>query len=348
MWIWSVLQLSPDRVVSTAVGATARRTRGQAVRSLVLAAAASGLGACLGIDATEPPEATASSALTAARDDDPVQGCDWGQWGGDAEHTGSACKEVDHFDRISAQLTFDPFVAREGADSMRQLGFLEPHLFTHFQVPLLVDNNVYMELKAGTYTSCDSVPAGAPCGNQAWNTQVWTERAFHWSHGRLITDWTFASDWKPEPSALAGWEPVFHAIVVGPFVYVPGASGSLHKLDRRTGHELATIRLPGVGHDPNTFVAGGIAADGHGNLYYNALALSAVDPVNSDPRGAWLVKVRPDNTVTMAAFSTIAVGAPAANAACVGEFTKRIQLPFPHRMNCHRRRHAAPSARRST
>lgn len=330
MWIWNVLQPSSNHATNTGVGRAAGSAPGRIARPFALAAVAACLAACQGIDATEPSLSADSSGITAARHDDHDRGderrCDWAQWGGSAEHTGEACEEVDHFDRISAHLTFDPFLSQELADAEIQVGAAD--LFTHFQTPLLVGNNVYMEFKAGTYTSCDSVPEGAPCGGQAWNTQVWTERAFHWSHDHLIADWTFASDWKPEPSAFAAWEPVFHAIAVGPFVYVPGASGSLHKLDRGTGRELATIRLPGVGDDPNTFVAGGIASDAHGNLYYNALALSAVEPVKTNPRGAWLVKVHPDDTVTMAAFSTIAVGAPAATDACFTTFSF-TQVPFP-------------------
>jgi hypothetical protein len=326
MWIWNVLQLTSDQVVGTVGGGARRRT----ARPIALAAVATCLGACQGIDSTEPSTLTAPSVSTAARHDehgdDHARRCNWEQWGGSPEHTGAACEEVDHFDRISAHLTFDPFLGKELADAEIQAG--EADLFTHFQTPLLVDNDVYMEFKAGTYTSCDSVPEGAPCGQQAWNSQIWTERAFHWSYGRLVADWTFASDWKPEPGNFAFWEPVFHAIVVGRFVYVPGASGSLHKLDRRTGQELATIRLPGVGDDPDTFVAGGIASDAHGNLYYNALALSAVNPRQTNPRGAWLVKVHPDDTVTVAAFSTIAVGAPAATDACIAQFSFAL-APFP-------------------
>ena len=307
-----------------AIGGTPWRT----ARPIALAALTACLAACQELDPFDGAAPTDPSVITAARHDeheDPGR-CDWDQWGGSSGHTGAACQEVENFDGISAHLTFDPFVDKELADSEIQMGFA--NLPAHFQTPLLVDDNVYMEFKAGTYTSCDSVPAGAPCGQTAWNTQVWTERAFHWSHGRLVADWTFASDWKPEPSELALFEPVFHAIVIGPFVYVPGASGSLHKLDRRTGHRLATIRLPGVGNDPNTFVAGGIVSDAHGNLYYNALALAAISPVDADPRGAWLVKVHPDDTVTMVAFSTIAVGAPAATDACLGEFSP-TQAPFP-------------------
>ncbi|HSS01889.1 MAG TPA: hypothetical protein VLM79_32750 [Kofleriaceae bacterium] len=300
MWIWS---LRPSRAFAIAV--------------------ASGLGACQGIETAEPPEPAVSSLSAAVNVDDK---CDWEQWGGNPAHTGQGCKEVDHMDRISAHMTFDPFLEQELADAVIQKG--NGALFTHFQSPLLVDDHVYMEFKAGTYTSCDSVPEGAPCGSLAWNSQVWTERAFHWEHGTLVADWTFESDWKPEPGTFVSWEPVFHAVVVGNLIYVPGASGSVHKLDRRTGRKLATIRLPGVGTDPNTFVAGGLAADKRGNVYYNALALEATAPRATNPRGAWLVKVRPDNSVAMASFSTIAVGAPAPTDLCVAQFSFD-QLPWP-------------------
>jgi hypothetical protein len=297
------------------------------------------LTACQGLESSESSTSDEPPTIAAraderndhdGRDDrdghnDRDDRCNGEQWGGNPEHTGAACKEVKRLDRITAHMTFDPFLDQELADAAVQQGAAS--LFTHFQTPLLVDDNVYMEFKAGTYTSCASVPPGAPCGRDAWNSQVWTERAFHWSHGQLVHDWTFESDWKPEPGRLAAWEPVFHAIVVGRFLYVPGASGSLHKLDRRTGEKLATLRLPGVGQDPDTYVAGGIAADRHGNLYYNALALNAINPF-LDPRGAWLVKVRPDDTVAMASFPAIATGAPAATDACFTQFSGAL-APFP-------------------
>jgi hypothetical protein len=295
--------------------------------SLAALAVATGLTGCQGIEAPDSDDRAAASLVAGNHHDDARRrDCDWEQWGGNPQHTGQGCREVESFDRISAHETFDPFVDKELADALVQQG--QEDLFTHYQTPLLVDNHVYMEFKSGTYTSCDSVPAGAPCGILAWNSQVWTERAFHWSHGHLVADWTFASDWKPEPGLFAFWEPVFHAVVVGDLVYVPGASGSLHKLDRHTGRELATIRLPGVGNDPNTFVAGGIAADPRGNLYYHALALAPENPRQQDVRGAWLVKVRPDNSVAMAPFQAIAIGAPRATDACITQFTPD-QLPWP-------------------
>jgi len=326
MWIWKVLQLSFDRASSTEHDRSSGGARRRAVHPIALGVVAATLGACQGLEGAEPSAAAASSAITAAEHDAHARRCDWAQWGQGPDHTGSACAEVEHFDRLSAHLTFDPFVDQELADATLAVG--GPNLFTHYQTPLLVDNDVYMEFKAGTYTSCASVPAGAPCGQTGWNSQVWTERAFHWSHDRLVADWTFASDWKPEPGQFAVWEPVFHPAVVGAFVYVPGASGSLHKLDRRTGRELATIRLPDPADTPDTFVAGGIAADAHGNVYYNALALATDAHGGTNPTGAWLVKVRPDDRVVMAAFQTIAVGAPAAGDACFTQFPGS-QAPFP-------------------
>jgi len=322
MRIWSEHQ--PSTRLAIRCGHT--RVRPRIGRPVALGALALGLAAC-GVPeasiAQDPSTATPDITTTARHDDDAR--CNWEQWGGSPDHAGAACKEVKRLDRITAHMTFDPFLDKEVADAVVQSG--GEALFAHFQSPLLVDDNVYMEFKAGTYTDCASVPPGAPCGRFGWNSQVWTERAFHWSHGQLVPDWTFESDWKPEPGQLATWEPVFHAVVAGRFLYVPGASGSLHKLDRKTGQKLATIQLPGVGTDPNTFVAGGLAADGRGNIYYNALQLSPINPF-IDPPGAWLVKVRPDNTVAMAAFSTIATGTPAATALCVAQFNG-AQLPWP-------------------
>src|SRR4029079_13881982 len=90
MWIWS---LRPSRAFEIAV--------------------ASGLGACQGIETAEPPEPAVSSRTAAVNVDDK---CDWEQWGGNPAHTGQGCKEVDHMDRISAHMTFDPFLEQELAD----------------------------------------------------------------------------------------------------------------------------------------------------------------------------------------------------------------------------------------
>lgn len=275
-------------------------------------------------DETGPENDEATSAAESASSNG--NNCDWPQWGGDPAHTGQACKGTASFDKVVSHMTFDPFVAEEKADA--QIFDGRPILLSHFQTPLNVGDDVYMEFKAGEYTSCAEVPEGAPCGPLAWNTQIWTERKFHWRHGKLVHDWTFESDWKPVPGQfVGGWEPVFHAVVSGHYIYVPGASGAVHKLNRHTGHKLKTIRLPGVGTDPMVFVAGGLAADKHGNIYYNALSLDPANPFNP-PRNSWLVKIRENDSVQTATFASIAVGAPAADAQCLGQFNQQ-QLPWP-------------------
>jgi hypothetical protein len=276
------------------------------------------LGGCAATAEKEPPAETTAVAREDGRGHDD---CDWPQWGSDPAHTGQACKGTRRLEHIAAHRTFDPFTEEEKADATIFRG--EADLLTHYQSPLLVGNDVYMEFKTGQYTSCTEDPVN--CGPFGWNSQVWTEKKLHWHGGELVDDWTFTSDWKPEPGRLAAWEPVFHAVVAGRYLYVPGFAGSLHKLDRDTGQELATIALPGG--DAQTFVAGGLAADRHGNVYYNALALDPVNPF-FPPRGSWLVKVHADDRVQLASFPAIAVGAPAASDLCLGQFA-RTQLPWP-------------------
>ncbi|HEX2688172.1 MAG TPA: hypothetical protein VHN14_16195 [Kofleriaceae bacterium] len=134
----------------------------QPTGSIALAAIATCLGACQGSDPGELQAAADPLLLTAAPRGEHGRRCDWEQWGQGPEHEGAACEEVDHFHRISAHLTFDPFVDQELADTAIQHDNID--LFVHYQSPLLVSDEVYMEFKAGTYTSCASVAKGAPCG----------------------------------------------------------------------------------------------------------------------------------------------------------------------------------------
>jgi hypothetical protein len=99
----------------------------------------------------------------------------------------------------------------------------------HYLVPLIDENGVFIELKTGRYISCRPPGSGKPypCGPNAWDSQIWNERAFAWRGGNLAKQWNFQSDWKPEPNGggyagLIGWEPVFHAALNDGFVFVPG------------------------------------------------------------------------------------------------------------------------------
>jgi hypothetical protein len=58
------------------------------------------------------------------------------------------------------------------------------------------------------------------------------------------------------------------------------------KLSRASGSVVARINPFGVPDSP-TYVAGGLAADAAGNVYYNAIQLNRNDPWGSDAPGAW-------------------------------------------------------------
>ncbi len=236
---------------------------------------------------------------------------DWMQWANTPQHTGATSAVGQTLNRQLADFTFDPFVSQEQAESNGEL-------LAHYQVPLVDRKQVFLEFKTGSYDSCDPPGSGQPypCGPDAWNTQIWNERAFLWKKGALVESWNFQSDWKPEPDhnangqnpGLHGWEPVFHAALANGFVFVPGFAGSIYKLKEADGTTVAHY-MP-FGSDPNTFVAGPLTVDGSGNVYYNALALDPTNPWSSDVRGSYLVRITPKGIAQTASFSTLVQGSP--------------------------------------
>jgi len=246
---------------------------------------------------------------------DPATGPDWAQWGRTPQHTGATPAAGRVPTKQLADITFDPFVKQEQAESK---GKEKGDLLAHYQVPLVDGHRVFLEYKTGTYNSCDPPGSGKPypCGPDDWDTQVWNERSFTWTNGVLIESWNFQSDWKPEPnsgahgkgSGLDGWEPVFHPAIWKGFVFVPGFSGSIYKLKEADGTVVA--HYTPFGADANTFVSGPLTVDGHGNVYYDALALDATKPWTHDVRGAYLVKLTPQGVVRKVKFSTLVKGSP--------------------------------------
>ena len=240
---------------------------------------------------------------------------DWPQWGHTPQHTGATSAAGQNPKKQLADITFDPFVRQEQAESK---GYAKGDLLVHYPVPLVDGNLVFLEYKTGTYESCDPPGSGHPypCGPDAWDTQIWNERAFVWTNGSLVESWNFQSDWKPEPNSgahgkgpgLYGWEPVFHAAIWNGFVFVPGFSGSIYKLNESDGTQVA--HYTPFGTDPNTFVSGPLTVDRSGNLYYNVLALDATNPWIADVRGAYLVKLTPQGVVRQVSFSTLVQGSP--------------------------------------
>mgnify|MGYP002400349495 CR=1 FL=1 len=233
---------------------------------------------------------------------------DWPQWARTPQHTGATPAVGQTPASQLASVIFDPFTNREMAETGGALT-------VHYQTPLIDENKVFMEFKTGRYISCRPPGSGKPypCGPNAWDSQIWNERAFAWRGGNLAKQWNFQSDWKPEPNGggyagLIGWEPVFHAALNDGFVFVPGFAGSIYKLRESDGAVIA--HYTPFGSDPSTFVSGPLTVDRTGNVYYNALALDPKNPWISDVRGAWLVKVTPQGEVTKVSYAALVPGAP--------------------------------------
>jgi len=266
----------------------------------------------------------------------------WSQWGADAQHAGMVGVAAQSVAAQLANVVYDPFVKQEQAENSGAGG--SGDLTVHYQAPLTDGSDVYMVIKTGTYQSC-SPPGkwanGAACGPNTWSTEQWNEARFTWMNGTFVQVWSFASDWKPEPNgaSLNGWEPVFHPVDANGFIYVPGAGGTIWKVNKTDGTSAGNIN-PFAAMNvtlADTYVAGPLTADSSGNIYYNAIELadpSKGDPWQQDVQGAWLVKVTSAGTTSTLAFSALVPGAPAGTATtCPGQFTSASSLPWPPSVN---------------
>jgi hypothetical protein len=263
--------------------------------------------------------------------------CSWTQHGKNAAHTGGACAPAQGFTSVLAAITIDPFVDQEVLDAKAQNG--QSMLSVHYQAPLVVGDDVYVETKSGIYTACsdavngqggNGMPAsadGGPCGLHAWDTQVWEETHYQWQSGALVKVASFESDWKPEPGDLVLWEPLFHAALDGNTLWVPGAGGTVYQVDRNTMLKLGQVNPFGTPADINTFVAGPITVGPDGTVLYNVVH-AAVDL--SDVSGV-LVRIEPDGvTVHAVAYPALMQNPPAPTDSCLGAyFTENTLPPWP-------------------
>src|ERR1700720_3489391 len=178
---------------------------------------------------------------------------------------------------VLASVQMDPFVSQEEA-------FYGEDLLVHYATPIVDGDDVFIEVKSGAFRA----------GN--WSTQSWGVQALRWQGGRLVARWTTMSDWKPVPQATGcpSFEPVFQPVLANGFVYMPGAGGSVLRINRDTG---ASDRVVSAS-DSATFVTGPLVADAEGNIYYNEVILDATDnPWLSDIRGASLIRIGTDGSV---------------------------------------------------
>jgi hypothetical protein len=277
----------------------------------------------------------------------------WAQWGSNPQHTGNVSATGQSLANKHADIVYDPFVSQEKAENTAIFG--EAVLTVHEQAPITDGSDVYMVTKTGSYTSCN--PAGdwvngTLCGPNTWSTMIWNETRYTWENSQLVQIWQFASDWKPEPNAtdftqgfggLVGWEPVFHPLDANNFIYVPGAAGTVWKVDKNKGTSSSAINpFSGVSGVTalNTFVSSPLTADASGNIYYNVIQLNVSgNPwVQNDVAGAWLVKIAPTDTASTVTYAALNPSAPAGTATtCPGTFFNLgdggVSLPWPPSAN---------------
>jgi outer membrane protein assembly factor BamB len=257
-------------------------------------------------------------------DDDWGRTCEWTQWGQSAAHDGEVCVEGQEDLRILARLTVDPFADQETAETGGSL-------LVHYPAPLIDDDgDVFVLEKSGNYVSCDPPGSGQPfpCGPASSEQQIWNIHAYEWDHGELESRWTFESDWKALPTP---WEPMFQAAMTDRWIYVPGAGGTVFKVDKRNGRKVERINPFGQTVDILTFVSGGITIDRDGDIYYNVVKLVPGDPIFTDAQ-SWLIKVSRHGQIRMVDYATLIPDAPAADDLCFASFDWAVptpELPWP-------------------
>ena len=225
----------------------------------------------------------------------------WMQWSQSADHSGQVCVAGQQPARMLANLQVDPFA---GFETQLASG----DILVHYQVPLVVGEDVYTLHKLGDYSlPCDQSADGSEVECHFWDSQIWTEERWHWDGDKLLFDWSAGSDWKPIPSEVAESEPLFQPVIVGDNLYLPGAMGSILRVDRNNG--ITQTRIAPVFGNGTPYISGPLVADAKGNIYYNVIAFQSPAPLGLDAK-AWLVRVAPDDTFTTTSYDQLVTGAP--------------------------------------
>jgi hypothetical protein len=268
----------------------------------------------------------------------------WSQWGRNSEHTGMVDVAGQPLNEKIADIVYDPFTQQEKQEQLLLEG--EAVLTAHYMSTLIDGNSFYMMQKSGSYPSCH--PAGwwfygLPCGPNEWNQLYWGVVRYNWQGNTPVAAWTFGTDWVPEPNGtdlligavgLIGWEPVFHPALANGYLYVPGAAGTVWKVNETTGQAQSHIN-PFSGNRgidaANTFVSGPLTADSGGNIYYNVIEFNINGNLwLNDVVDSWLVKISPDNSAAIVSYATLVPDAPPGSSTnCEGTFYQTSELPWP-------------------
>ena len=190
-------------------------------------------------------------------------GPSWPEWGQSAQHSGTLAATGQALHTIDLDYVDDPFVMTELANTSGSLP-------VHYMTPLTDGDAVMMETKSGSYSA------------ETYSTQTWGIVRFTWVSGALHQQWQVNSDWKAVGGSADFWEPVFHGALANGYLYVPGAKGTVLKLDENTGAVVSRI-APDASWDANAYTVSPITVDAAGNLYFTVLLLPAPGPAVSRP-----------------------------------------------------------------
>lgn len=245
----------------------------------------------------------------------------WTQWSQSGSHQSSVCVAGQTPNKVLATVTVDPF-------GWQETGSDDGDLLVHYQVPLVVGDDVYVLQKGGSFTApCEQPDGGGEVGCYAWDSQTWGEARYHWSGNTLVQDWMAPSDWKPVPSEFASSQPLFQPVIVGDFLYLPGAGGTVYKIDRHRGTVLAHLDPFGVGTpDPDRYVSGPLVADQAGRVWYNVLKLDHDTPLEADANG-WLVVLTANDQAVAFDYDDLVADAPTGTS-CHGTYAG-METPPP-------------------
>lgn len=247
----------------------------------------------------------------------PAMAQEWPQWGAHPQHGSNVPYVGQSLNQNLVDVLYDTLVEEEMAGTL-EFGDV-PLLLAHFQTPLIDGDDVYMMYKSGDYDI------------RQFNTQDWAETKYTWnaSHTALEEEWRFDTDWKAVGGIFTNWENVFHPALTDKSLYVPGAGGSVFRVNKKTG-KGKRIEPFGGPLNPKRHIISPITVDREGSLYYSVIELEDDVNINAgDIKGAWLVKITtPNDHATVVDWATLTAGAPAGTALCSNQF-RNADLPWP-------------------
>lgn len=271
---------------------------------------------------------------SACGDDSANSQVSWPEWGQSAEHAGTLPVTGQALDRIDLDYTYDPFVSAEFPGTSSSLG-------VHYMTPLTYGDAMFMEVKSGAYSTT------------TYSTQVWGVVLFEWVNGAFVQRWQVNTDWKAVGGTADFWEPVFHGALANGFLYVPGAKGTILKLDEGSGAVVSRI-TPDASWDANTYVVSPLTVDAKGRVYFTVLRLPPPGPAvmlpadevpgsngadgwtaampslfyGSDALDSFLVAIDPHDATQIVSMQTVVPDAPKSADSCLTSFLDG-QLPWP-------------------